>query len=92
MADLQISADVAAGKKANERMSIYNTSLEEAGIENITDIEFSFHIFLTESWETVTDTDQITIKTSASGNYAQAYDDSGDIIYDNNGSVVYPNA
>ena len=50
MIDLQMSCDVAAGKKANDRMVISNSDLEKCGIDTIADIEFSLHIFESDSW------------------------------------------
>lgn len=85
MVDLQMSANVVAGKKANNSIDIYNSLLEEAGITTITDIEFSFHIFSSETWDVIADSEQIAITTSESENYTQSYDDSGDVLYDNNG-------
>lgn len=84
MIDLQMSCDVAAGKKANDEMSIYSSSLEASGIDTISEIEFSFHIIDGKSWDTIADSDLITITTSAYGSYEQTYDDSGNILYDNN--------
>lgn len=88
MMDLQISCDVAAGKKANDGMSLSSSQLELAGIDEIAEVEFNFHIFNTESWETVADSEPITLTTSAYGNYQQTYDDSGDLLYDNNGIKI----
>lgn len=84
MIDYQMSCDVAAGKKSNDGMELSETELENSGIETIADLEFSFHIFDSESWDTIVDTDIIKLGTSASGNYTQPYDDSGEVVYDEN--------
>lgn len=88
MVDFQISSDVAAGKKTNDALSLLSTDLENSNISTICDIEFNFHIFNTDSWGDSTDSELITIATSASGSYEQSYDDSGEIIYDENGVKI----
>lgn len=84
MVDFQISSEVAPGKKINDSMILMNTDLENSGISTICDMEFSFHIFDSDSWDTFVDSEPIIINTSASGTYEQNYDDSGDVIFDNN--------
>jgi len=88
MMDLQMSADVAVGKKANNEMDIYKTALKQAGVDVIAELEFSFHIFETASWETITDSEQIILKTNIADGYVQTYDDSGDILYNNDGIKI----
>ncbi len=88
MVDFQISSDVAAGKKTNDALSLLSTDLENSNISTICDIEFNFHIFNTDSWEDFTDSELITIATSASGSYEQSYDDSGEVVYDENGIKI----
>lgn len=88
MIDLQMSCDVAAGKKANDGMDISNSDLEKCGIDTIADIEFSLHIFESDSWESYVDTELIKLTTSVSDGYQQVYDDSGEVLYDNNGIKI----
>lgn len=85
MVDTMMSADVAAGKKANDSLTFMTTGLKECGIENIATMEFSFHIFDTESWDDILNTDVIKIDTSIAGSYTQTYDDSGEVLVDQNG-------
>ena len=82
------SADVVDGKKANDSMTFSSSELEMCGITTIADIEFSFHIFTTEDWETYLDTDPISVKTSAAETYEYTIDDSGDVAYDGNGIKI----
>lgn len=84
MMDFQMSCDVAAGKKANDSINISSRDLEECSIETIANIEFSLHIFGTDGWDTINDSDIITLKTTGNEKYIQNYDDSGDILYDEN--------
>lgn len=88
MIDFQMSCDVAAGKKANDGMGISRSGLEASGIDTIANIEFSFHIFESSSWDTILDSDIIALTTSAGPDYVQTYDDSGDALYDENGIRV----
>lgn len=85
MSDFQISADVAPGKKTNDSFSIMRSDLEKNGIEQVANIDCSLHIFDSESWDTIVDTPIIPIQTNLSGNFDQAYDDSGTVMYDENG-------
>lgn len=90
MTDSSFSCDVAAGKKVNDEVSFMNSSLEACGIETITDIELSFHIFTTEGWDTLDDSDLIQLQTSAAGSHQQAYDDAGTVLVDQDGiKIVY---
>lgn len=83
-----MSAEVAAGKKTNDSLTFETSGLKECGIESIATMEFSFHIFDTESWEDIVDTDMIKIETEAAGSYTQTYDDSGEVLVDTNGVKI----
>ena len=80
-------AEVAAGKKANESFSFSSTSLEQAGIETIADIQFKFAISDGDTWETLTTTDLITLSTSAAG-FTQPVDDTGDVVFEEDGIKI----
>ena len=88
MIDYGMSCDVAAGMKANDSMYFYLSDLELAGIGTIAEMEFSFHIFDSDTWDTILDSEQITLTTSAYGTYTQTYDDSGTVLYDANGFKI----
>lgn len=61
MADAAMSSSVAAGKRMIDEITIMSSSLEENEISEIKDIELSFHIFDADSWDTILNTDKITI-------------------------------
>ncbi len=61
MVETSMSEDVIAGKKAITALTFFDTSLEENGISEIESVETSFHVFDMESWDTIVDTDSITI-------------------------------
>lgn len=88
MVETMFSAEVAAGKKANDAITFVSSGLKAAGITTIKDIEFSLHIYETESMDTIVDTDSIKLKTSADESFVQKFDDSGSIVYDADGIKV----
>lgn len=88
MVESIFSCEVAAGKQANDEIVFMSTDLEVAGIELIKEIEFKFHVFDTETWDTVFDSETITITTSAPPSFAQAYDDSGFVALDQDGFKI----
>lgn len=88
MVDTTMSATVAAGKKANDSLTFTTSGLKECGIENVATMEFNFHIFDAESWDTILDTDTISINTSIADGYVQNYDDSGEVLVDANGIKI----
>lgn len=85
MVETLMSVDVANGKKANDSLTFMRSELLSCGIEAIADMEFSFHIFGTDDWNTYFDTEKIQLKTSVADTYTYEYDDSGKVIYDKNG-------
>ncbi len=87
MVENSLSSEVAAGKKANDALTLYSSDLELAAIDTIKDIELIFNIFNTDTWDTITMSDKITITTSATS-YVQAYDDSGAVAIDENGIKI----
>ena len=85
---LSFQAIVAAGKKANDGITIMEDYLETAKIQTIKTIEFSFHIFDSDTWDTIIDSDPIILETTGSESYIQEYDDSGTIAVDINGVKI----
>lgn len=85
MVSSMISADVAAGKKANDEITFSSSDMERCGIETIADIEVSFYIFTSDGWDTYLDTPPIRIETTVAASYEYAFDDSGLEMYQGNG-------
>lgn len=83
MIETIFSCDVAAGKKANDGISFLAADLEEAKITIIKDIEFNFHIFNSDTWDPIYDSETYSIATSADPTYMQTYDDTGFVALDN---------
>ena len=84
MIDSMMSVDVASGKKSNDSMTFFSSDLEASGIEMIADMEFSFHIFTTEGWDTYLDTPQLKLKTNMSDSYKYSFDETGTLLFDGN--------
>ena len=70
MPTASLYAQVAAGKKTNDAISLLSSELEQAGIDTIANLQFYLKI---------ADSD-----TSAAG-YQQPVDDSGEVLYEENG-------
>lgn len=88
MMDGLLSADVAAGKKANDTLDFLSNALARCGIETITDIELDLVVSDGDSWQTLYETGPVILQTSAAGQYTQTYDDSGEEIYNQKGIRV----
>ncbi|MBE6563278.1 MAG: hypothetical protein E7660_06035 [Ruminococcaceae bacterium] len=78
------SCSVAAGKKANETMYLSSSELEAAGIENIGQIEIYFHIYDSDSYDTLFDADVVTVKTNLFDKMDVTGDTSGAELYNAN--------
>ena len=87
MMDPWFSCDVEPGKKANDGVTLLSSDLKMAGIEKIKDVELRFHVFDPSSYDTLFDTDPISIVTSAA-DYIQVYDDSGTVALDQDGFKI----
>ena len=61
MVDTSLSAEVLPNKRANTELTLIESDLEENGIAAVNEIELSFHIFESESWNDIIDTEKITI-------------------------------
>ncbi len=85
MADTVMSEDVAPGKKVNSDITFTATGLAECGISTFTDMEFKFHVFDADTWDTYLDSEPVFLRTSAADWYQQDIDDSGEVFYDQNG-------
>ncbi len=58
------SSSIAAGKKSNEMMYISSSGLSASGINKIGQIEVYFHVYDSDTYDTILDSDVITIQTS----------------------------
>ena len=88
MIETLLSADLVNGKKSNETLTFSSGDLKRAGISTIADMEFSFHVFESSTWDDIFDSDMIQLRTSAADSYEYAFDDSGEVAYEGNGIKV----
>lgn len=88
MVETMMSVDIVNGKKANDTLTFIDSDLDACGIADIADMEFSFHMFTTDGWETYLDTAPIQLKTSIAETYEYKFDDSGNIAYDADGIKI----
>ena len=88
MVEPVFSCDVAPGKKANDSITFTGSDLQKCGIEVMARIELVFHVFNTDSWATVFDSEPVVIETSAAGTYTQEYDTSGTVVFDEAGIKI----
>jgi hypothetical protein len=84
MIDAIFSSEVAAGKKANDGITFMSNELKDAKIDTLKNFEFSIIIFDPNSMDTIFQTENLNINTSADPAYVQKYDDSGFIALDKN--------
>lgn len=55
------SCDVVSGKRAVDGITFMSSDLEDNGITAIQDIELSFHVFDSDNWDTIVDTEVVKI-------------------------------
>ncbi len=84
ISDMFVS-EVAAGKKANETMHLSSSELKAAGIDSVGQVEIYFHIYDSETWDTLFDPDVVMVKTSEYDHMDTTADDSGHELYNSNG-------
>lgn len=88
MIDTMMSVDVTDGKKANDSITFLSSDLSLCGINTIADMEFSFHIFTSDGWDTYLDTPQLQLKTSEADTYEYFFDSTGSVAYEGNDIII----
>ncbi|NLD16658.1 MAG: hypothetical protein GX666_03645 [Tissierellia bacterium] len=91
MIDPIFSTDVMSGKKANDGITIMSRDLELFGIETIKEVEFVFHIFDSDEWETIVDSEVIKIVVKGAEDYVQIFQEDGELIYDGDFRIIAKN-
>ena len=72
---------VAAGKKVNSVLDFPTSDLESAGITSVGQIEVLFHVYNSDTWDDIFDTELLEINTSEYGNMEIAKNDDGVELY-----------
>jgi hypothetical protein len=62
MADALISSEIMPGKNAIDKIKLSQSELNEIGITSIEEMEFYFHVFDFDTWDTIVDTEPIVVK------------------------------
>lgn len=89
MIDPLCSFNVAAGEKVTDTMEFWDAHFDDTGITDIASVKLQFHVVSSDDWDTLFDTDLITLQVPGMENYEQAYDDSGVLLYeDDNAKIV----
>lgn len=79
------ASEIAAGKKANETLYLSSTQLKAAGIENVGKVEIYFHVYDSNTFDSIFDTECVTIQTSEYANMDTTPNDSGTELYNEGG-------
>ena len=80
--------DVAAGKKTNDTITIYDDDLEVAGIQSLATIQgMDFRVYDSDSYVDLFDV-AFTLTTSIAATHVQNIDDSGDVLFEKSGVTV----
>ncbi|MBQ1327504.1 MAG: hypothetical protein IIY49_05645 [Eubacterium sp.] len=82
------ASDVAAGKKSNETIDLYTSELNAAGIDTVGKIEIYFHVYKSEGFDKLFDSECITIKTSEYDNMDTTADIQGKELYNEGGIKI----
>lgn len=88
MNDAGCYVTVADGKKANDEISLSSSDLKACGIETIADIELSFRIYDSDSYDEYLRTEPISIRTSAYEGFEYVFDESGTVAYEGKGIKI----
>lgn len=80
-----MSAEVEAGEKVNDELTVLNSDLESAGIETIQYFSFNLRVIDSADWAKSFNTDTIRIETDANPAFIQKVDDSGTVLVEQNG-------
>ena len=79
------ASDVAAGKKSNETIYLSSSELKAAGIDTVGRIEIYFHVYDSDSYDNLFDSDCVTIETSAIDSIDTTANDEGTELYNDGG-------
>lgn len=82
------ASSIAAGKKSKETLYLSSTQMKAAGIENVGKIEIYFHVYDSSTYETVFDTECVTIQTSEYANMDTMPNDAGTELYNQDGIQI----
>lgn len=82
------SISVSAGKKANDKITLSSTELEAAGINNIGKVEMYLYTYDPDTYDTISESDCITLKTSEFDNIDNDIEIKGTTLFDKDGIKI----
>lgn len=86
--DDSMGVDVQPGETTELPAMLDDITLENYGITTVADLEFSVGVEDAESYQTLFESDPVTIKTSAYEGFEYQYNESGTVMYDADGVKI----
>ncbi len=78
----------APGETLDSAITLYDYMLDDCGIDTVAEISLSIVVSDDATYEEIGTGDRVTLETSAAEDYAQAVDDSGEVLYEEDGIRV----
>ena len=86
--DSSYGIEVQPGKTDSVPAMLDETAMNDFGITTVADLEFSIEVQDAESYQTIIESDPISIKTSAYEGFEYKFDESGTVFYDADGVKI----
>ena len=86
--DSSIGIEIQPGETGAVPALLEDTAMNNYGITTIADLEFSVEIEDADSYQTLIESDPVSIKTSAYEGFDYKYDESGTVLYDADGVKI----
>lgn len=83
------SCDVAAGKKANDSISFMSNKYQHFDPKTIATIEFEINVMNSDSYDRISESEKIILKTNIFELFSQEHYDNGTIILDSNNIKIF---
>ena len=80
--------DIQPGETSSVPAMLDETAMKNYGITTIADLEFTIEVQDAESYQTLFESDPVSIKTSAYEGFEYKYDESGTVLYDADGVKI----
>ncbi|MBQ0000290.1 MAG: hypothetical protein KBT01_01960, partial [Clostridiales bacterium] len=81
--------DLPAGTASDEGLYVEKELLDLVGIDTVASMEVDFYMYDPVTYDTIFQSDEITLTTEGNEGYQQDFDESGDVVYDANGIKIF---
>ena len=81
MAESVLSTNVEGKSEITDSLIVLKSELERLQVSSAASFNFYFHICNSKTFETIADTEPVTIDTSITGLYSQKDDNSGEVLF-----------